>query len=221
MITAISLMRRRADISLEAFRHHWLRVHGPLVCGFPGLRDYVQWHVINAPPTNAAARRLRIDGFPILWFDDDAARARAHDSPEMAACNLDSRGFVGAVSRVIAEPRILMPPIATADVGLIVLFPGATLDDAEICAYTDTMLGLPGLRGLVLHQVRAQGPAPHSTVPHLPVAVAGIVELRFATRSAVSRLAAEDTAAARFLVQARDPGPLAADAPRTATGGST
>ena len=215
MITAISLMRRRADISLPVFRHHWLRVHGPLVCGFPDLRAYVQWHVINAPPTNPPARRLRIDGFPILWFDDDAARARAHASAEMAACNVDSRGFIGAVSRVIAEPHILMAPADTAQVGLIVLFPGDTPDDAAPQRYAEAMLGRPGLRGLVLHRVREQGPAPNSTVPHLPVAVAGLAELRFATRSALARLVAEETPAARFQVQAHDLEPLAATAAPT------
>ena len=35
MIAAISLMRRRDDVTLAAFRRHWLDVHGPLVCRFP------------------------------------------------------------------------------------------------------------------------------------------------------------------------------------------
>ena len=46
---------------------------------------------------------MRIDGFPILWFDNDADGHRAHLSPEMAACNVDSRAFIGSVSRVICE----------------------------------------------------------------------------------------------------------------------
>lgn len=203
MISAISLMRRRGDVGLPAFRRHWTRVHGPLVCGFPGLRAYVQWHVINAPPTNALGRRLRIDGFPILWFDDDAARAWAHASAEMAACNLDSRGFIGAVSRVIAEPAILRDPDPGARFGLIVLFPGAAADDAALHRYGAAALRLPGLAGLVLHQVREQGPAPKSTVPHLPVSLAGLAELRFATREAVAPAAP----AAAFLVEAHEPIP--------------
>ncbi|MGH7042578.1 MAG: EthD family reductase [Acetobacteraceae bacterium] len=213
MISAISLMRRRADIRLDAFRRHWIGVHGPLVCGFPGLRGYVQWHVIHAAPTNAPARRFGIDGFPILWFDDDAARVRAHASPEMAACNVDSRGFIGAVSRVIAEPRVLVAPAAGARFGLIMLFPGAVPDDARLHRYAETALRLPGLAGLVLHQVREQGPAPNSTVPHLPVGVAGLAEVRFATRAAV---AAEEIGAACFLAEAHDLAPLAPVAPSAA-----
>jgi hypothetical protein len=63
MISAISLMRRRDDVTLAAFRRHWLDVHGPLVCGFPGLRSYVQYHVISSSAGNAIARDMRIDGF--------------------------------------------------------------------------------------------------------------------------------------------------------------
>jgi uncharacterized protein (TIGR02118 family) len=209
MIAAISLMRRRADVRLPEFRRHWLRIHGPLVCAFPGLRAYTQWHVVHAAPTNAAARRLGIDGFPILWFDDDAARLRAHASPEMAACNLDSRGFVGAVSRVIADARVLVAP-GPATAGLIVLFPGATPDPAGLRRWGETVRHLPGLAGLVLHEVREQGPAPHSTVPHLPVDVAGLAELRFANHSALARAAAGEIPAAAFRVTPHDLLPPAA-----------
>lgn len=209
MISAISLMRRRADVPLPEFRRHWLRVHGPLVCGFPGLRGYVQWHVIHAAPTSTAARRLGIDGFPILWFDNDTDRTRAHISPEMAACNVDSRSFIGAVSRVIAEPRVLVAPATAAPVGLIVLLPGAAPDDAGLHRYAEAALRVPGLAGLVLHQVREQGPAPNSTVPHLPVSVAGLAELRFMTRAAATAAAAPAVPGACFLVEAHDLVPLA------------
>src|SRR6202789_1691919 len=102
MIAAISLMRRQDSVSLTKFRRHWLDVHGPLVCAFPGLRRYVQCHVVDSLAANEAGLTMRVDGFPILYFDSDADRSRAHGSPEMAACNIDSRNFVGAVSRVIA-----------------------------------------------------------------------------------------------------------------------
>src|SRR5471032_939857 len=103
MIAAISLMRRQDSIDLTRFRRHWLDVHGALVCGFPGLRRYVQCHVIDSVAANEAGLAMRIDGFPILYFDNDADRSCAHGSPEMAACNLDSRQFVGAVARVISD----------------------------------------------------------------------------------------------------------------------
>ena len=182
MIAAISLMRRRDDVTLTAFRQHWLDVHGPLVCGFPGLRSYVQDHVIASPAANAKARDMRIDGFPILWFDNDDDRLRAHQSPEMAACNVDSRLFIGAVSRVICEPRIVVPQAQDAGrIKVIALLPGEAADDAALERYAAHVRELPGLRGLLLYRVLQQGPAPSSTIPHLPVSTAGIAELSFAS----------------------------------------
>jgi uncharacterized protein (TIGR02118 family) len=180
MIAAISLMRKRDDVTLAAFRRHWLDVHGPLVCAFPALRRYVQDHVIRSDAMNGVARDMRIDGFPILWFDSDADRLRAHQSPEMAACNVDSRLFIGAVSRVICEPRIVLPQAADAGrIRLITLLPGEAADDAALERYAARAGALPRLRGLTLYRVLQQGPAPNSTIPHLPVSTAGIAELTF------------------------------------------
>jgi len=182
MIAAISLMRRQDDVTLARFRRHWLDVHGPLVCAFAGLRHYVQEHVIESPAMNAVARAMGIDGFPILWFDNDADRLLAHGSPEMAACNVDSRSFIGAVSRVICEPRVVVPVAdECGPMRIIVLLPGDSPDDTRLEQYALYARGLPGLRGLTLHRVLQQGPAPNSTVPHLPVSVAGVAVLAFAS----------------------------------------
>lgn len=182
MIAAISLMRSRDDISLTKFRRHWLDVHGPLVCRFPALRHYVQHHVIASPAMNAAARDMRIDGFPILFFDNDADRLRAHQSPEMAACNIDSRSFIGAVSRVICEPQVALPQASSvARIKLMALLSGDAADDAALESYAAWARRLPRLAGLMLYRVLQQGPAPNSTIPHLPVSVAGLAELTFSS----------------------------------------
>ena len=182
MIAAISLMRRRDEVTLATFRRHWLDVHGPLVCGFPALRHYVQDHVIASPAMNARAHDMRIDGFPILWFDNDADRQRAHVSPEMAACNVDSRSFIGAISRVICESHVVLPQTdAAARMKLIAVLPGQAADDAALERYGAWARNLPRLAGLVLYRVLQQGPAPNSTIPHLPVSTAGLAEVAFAS----------------------------------------
>jgi uncharacterized protein (TIGR02118 family) len=203
MIAAISLMRQRSDMSLAVFRRHWLDVHGPLVCAFPALRHYVQDHVIQSHAMNAPAREMRIDGFPILSFDNDEDRLRAHRSPEMAACNVDSRSFIGAVSRVICEPRIAVAQAPDAGrIRLLALLPGAAADDGAVEAYAERARALPGLRGLVLYRVLQQGPAPNSTIPHLPVSVAGIAELAFASLVDLEcAIADDDATAAHFVVE--------------------
>lgn len=181
MIAAISLMRQRDDVTLAQFRRHWLDVHGPLVCAFPGLRHYVQLHVIASPAMNLLARDMRIEGFPILWFDNDGDRLQAHESPEMAACNIDSRSFIGAVSRVICEPLVVQAAPASARMKLIVLLPGPSADEVALKQCALWAEKLPRLSGLTLYSVLQQGAAPNSIIAHLPVHVAGLVELTFAS----------------------------------------
>ncbi len=174
MIASISLMRQRDDVSLTQFRRHWLDVHGPLVCRFPGLRRYVQCHVIASPAMNAAAREMRIDGFPLLFFDDDADRVRAHGSPEMALCNEDSRQFIGAVSRVIADVEAVVPLAPThSAISLFALMP------AGLVGTVTALRDLKRLRGLTRYHVREQGAAPNSTIPHLAFSVGGAAQAWF------------------------------------------
>jgi uncharacterized protein (TIGR02118 family) len=203
VIAAISLMRQRDDITLTAFRRHWLDVHGPLVCAFPALRHYTQLHVITSPAMNERACQMRIDGFPILWFDHDEDRQRAHHSPQMAACNVDSRAFIGAVSRVICEPYSVMPQRANAGrKRLIALLPGERADDAALDRFADWACELPRLAGLTLFRVLQQGAAPNSTIPHIAVSAAGAAELAFPSLVDLeSALVGTETGAAHFVVE--------------------
>jgi hypothetical protein len=152
---------------------------------------------------NAPAEDMRIDGFPILWFDDDGDRQRAHGSSAMAACNLDSRLFIGAVSRVICQPRVVVPAAeAAGSIKLIAVLLGMEADDAALERYVEWARKLPRLVGLVSYSVLQQGPAPNSTISHLPVSTAGIAELAFGSlvdlECAVTR---DDTEAAHFVVE--------------------
>jgi uncharacterized protein (TIGR02118 family) len=171
MIAAISLMRRLESVDIYRFRRHWLDVHGPLVQSFAGLRRYVQCHVIDNPATNHAARALRIDGFPFLYFDNDADRQLAHGSAAMAACNIDSRQFIGAVSRVITTPVEIVPGQGGRLSAIVFCTEGA--DGPAI------QERLSASAGLTRFDVLQQGPAPASTVPHLTVTVSEIFQARF------------------------------------------
>jgi uncharacterized protein (TIGR02118 family) len=186
MIAAISLMRRQDRVGINRFRRHWLDVHGPLVCAFPSLGRYVQCHCIDSTAANEEGLSLRVDGFPILYFDNDTYRRSAHHSPEMAACNVDSRQFVGAVWRVIAD----VEGDLRADRGrfsLIEIWPEGTT---------------PAPRP-VLYRVREQGAAPNSTIPHLPVTVGAMTQTWFGSLVDLECGVAElgDAASARFAVE--------------------
>jgi uncharacterized protein (TIGR02118 family) len=186
MIAAISLMRRQDTIELSRFRRHWLGVHGPLVCAFPGVLRYVQCHVIDSIAANEAGLSMRIDGMPILYFDNDPDRLRAHHSPEMAACNVDSRQFVGAVSRVITEVSGSLRS-NHGRFSLIEIWPEQVVPPPRPMQYL----------------VREQGAAPNSTIPHLPVTVGTMTQTWYDSLVDLECAAAEmdDTEAARFAVE--------------------
>jgi uncharacterized protein (TIGR02118 family) len=183
MIAAISLVRRLDGVDATTFRRHWLEVHGPLVCKFAGLRHYTQCHIVERAVTTESARMLRIDGFPLLFFDTDADRRLAHGSPEMAACDIDSRQFIGAVSRVITEVVEIVPRTTPANpICLIVLYPQQT-DKAAAEAHLADLGSQPTLQGLVRYRVLEQGPAPNSRVPHLAVAVGSMAQAWFSSEA--------------------------------------
>ena len=47
MIKSLSLLTRKAGMTHEQFVKHWLEVHGPLARKVPGLRRYVQSHILE------------------------------------------------------------------------------------------------------------------------------------------------------------------------------
>ena len=80
-IKSIEFVTRRSDLSVDLFQCHWRDVHGPLAAQAPGLRRYVQNHVV---PEAYAVHRPTHDGYSELWFDDLAALNR-HPRPKERA----------------------------------------------------------------------------------------------------------------------------------------
>jgi uncharacterized protein (TIGR02118 family) len=81
MLKVMVLLAKRSGLSIAEFRRHWLEVHAPLVHALPGLRRYVQDHVVsNLDIPAAVPLGVEIDGIAELWFDDEAAVQRAFAS---------------------------------------------------------------------------------------------------------------------------------------------
>lgn len=181
MIVVFSLMRRREDVSREEFFRHWLDPHGPLVCGFPRLRYYVQNHVTDAP-ASPLHERLRTDGFAELGYDSDSDQEAATNSPEMAACDADSPQFIGSVLRVVADAREVMPRPAQADgmPKVITVFTGdGEAVQTRLSAFRAAVMRNASVTGCV-ENVALRQRGPRSAVPVLDVTVRAIVEVWFA-----------------------------------------
>jgi len=90
MIQEIVLLRRRPGMDIDEFHRYWREIHGPLAAKLPGLRKYVQAHVI--PDQSQADESY--DGIAELWFDSPEAFHAAIASPEGQAARADFPNFL-------------------------------------------------------------------------------------------------------------------------------
>ena len=92
MIKLIYCITRRPGMSVDEFQRYWRETHGPIAGRLPGLRRYVQCHVLpelydrESPPA--------YDGAAELWFDDLESLRQAMRSPEVQAAREDERNFI-------------------------------------------------------------------------------------------------------------------------------
>ena len=66
MIKSITVAHRKTGLTREEYNKYWEEEHGPLAARlFPGLRKYVQNHLINVP-----GMEFEGDGLVEMWWDD-------------------------------------------------------------------------------------------------------------------------------------------------------
>ena len=107
MVKLIYCISKKPELSVEEFQRYWRETHGPIAGAIPGLRRYVQCHVVpelygrQAPPYDGAAE---------LWFDDLDALGVAMRSPEVRAAIEDEKNFIDH-SRVASFVTIEKPVV--------------------------------------------------------------------------------------------------------------
>ncbi|HXJ72255.1 MAG TPA: EthD domain-containing protein [Candidatus Dormibacteraeota bacterium] len=95
MLKFVYCVRRRPDITPDAFRKYWLENHGPLVRKYAQAlraKRYVQSHTLDNPQLNAAAQQPRgtkaaYDGITEVWWDSPADLAAALQTTEGQQAN--------------------------------------------------------------------------------------------------------------------------------------
>ncbi|HVZ07583.1 EthD family reductase [Rhodopila sp.] len=110
MIKMLALLTRKEGITHEEFVKHWYEIHGPLAHAVPGIRRYVQSHIIGSrsrpdiPDTD-----VEVDGIAELWYDDMAGFERAAATPEMKRLTDDGALFIGRIKSYVIEERQIIP----------------------------------------------------------------------------------------------------------------
>lgn len=85
----VFVLFRRADVTHARSLAEWSgERHTSIVKRLPGLKRWVQNHVVTVPNEAAA------DGIGELWFETTQAMERAMNSPEMAAAVEDAKSFL-------------------------------------------------------------------------------------------------------------------------------
>jgi uncharacterized protein (TIGR02118 family) len=83
MIKLIVAVRKRPDMSVEAFQDHWRTHHAELVRNSPAtakyIRKYVQCHTM---PAQYEQGEVAFDGTAELWFDNVADMEAFYSDPD-------------------------------------------------------------------------------------------------------------------------------------------
>jgi len=110
VIKSISLLTRKDGLTHEQFVRHWVDIHAPLAHAVPGLRRYVQSHIVEERRRpDIPALDVEVDGIAELWYDDRESMARAMASPHSRALHADGARFIGRIKSFTVEERVIVP----------------------------------------------------------------------------------------------------------------
>lgn len=108
-IKSISLLTRKEGLTHGQFVKHWYEVHAPLARAVPGLRRYVQSHIVEERERpDIPTIEVAIDGIAELWYDDRDAMARAVATPQARALFDDGALFIGRIKTFTVEERVIV-----------------------------------------------------------------------------------------------------------------
>jgi uncharacterized protein (TIGR02118 family) len=109
MIKTIGLLTRKDGWTHAQFLKHWVEIHAPLAHAVPGLRRYVQNHIMGERTrADIPATNVEVDGIAELWFDDQAALEAAARSPEMKALHADGARFIGRIRSYTVDEKVVV-----------------------------------------------------------------------------------------------------------------
>ena len=111
MVKSISLLTRKEGMTHEQFMKHWVEVHAPLAHAVPGLKRYVQSHIVEERlRSDIPATAVDIDGIAELWYDDRESMAAAMATPAARALHADGALFIGRIKTYTVEEHQIIPP---------------------------------------------------------------------------------------------------------------
>ncbi len=196
MIVRMGLLNKKPDWSLQDFHRYWSATHGPIAAKLPGLRGYMQHHVVDSLQRGISFKRgpEHLDGISELAFDDTTSMQAAFASEVAPQLVADEAKFLGRLRIVSVDRREVIAPDQSkrlvkrmsllrrrADVDL------ATFEREWRVEHARLVKQMPGVHGycqnlVVERQVIKGTPCDYDQLP-----VDGIVELWFTDTDELDR----------------------------------
>jgi uncharacterized protein (TIGR02118 family) len=189
MIVRMGLLNKKPDWTPEDFRRYWTETHGPIAARLPGLRSYLQHHVIDTARRGITYKRgpEHVDGFSELVFDDDATMRVALASAVAPSLAEDEARFLGRLRVIVVDRREVIAPAPGRKLLKRMSFlrrradvDAATFEREWRIEHARLVKLMPGVHGyrqnLVIERQAVKGTA--SDYDQLPID--GVVELWFA-----------------------------------------
>jgi len=134
MLKAITIIKRKAGMSVEAFQHYWRTTHAEVVKPLPDIRRYVQSHALLGGYRKG---ELPHDGIAEIWVDDMAALRAMSNSPHYAHVVADEARFIDRASMVLllVEDHVIkhgaIPADAVKNIEFVSHRPGMAIEDFQ------------------------------------------------------------------------------------------
>lgn len=102
MVKMVIFFKRKPGMAVEAFQQHWRATHAPIIVRLPGIRRYVQSHVLA---TSYRKGEPPYDGVAESSFDDTQAMKALAQSSQYAEVLADEPNFIDrpSMASVITE----------------------------------------------------------------------------------------------------------------------
>jgi uncharacterized protein (TIGR02118 family) len=187
----MTMLMRRRDRSLAAFREHWLGRHADIVRAVPQLHRYYQNHIVATLGRAVGAASFNVDGIPELWFLSESDKQAAFASPAAAQLPVDEPNFIEGITIFAIEEAVLTA--GKGDAKVLVLRRGSGTLGALDAWCRELESALPGARACTCNRILSADGRPGVTREADPPDA--IVELRFAdSQAAKAAYAAPDFA---------------------------
>ncbi len=161
MIDAITLLKRRPDLSVEQFQEYWRLRHADVIAKLPGVERYAQSHPL---PATYRDEEPVYDGIAELWASDSQAFRDIAASEAYAAVQADEAQFLDreSIALVLTNEHLIEDgPVTDTAVKCIRFFKrkgGMAIEDFQSYwrdRHGALMAALPGLVRYVQCHARA------------------------------------------------------------------